>query len=249
MPGGSYVALSGLHTRLEQLDRLASDIANAGTAGYKMTRTSNTEATRPQFDAVFQSAIDVTTGGRRLDTSGGSINPTGRDLDVAIEGQGFFVVETPAGTRYTRNGHFARNAAGLLTTDDGSVVQGTGPVQLGPVKVGPLKLGLTEGKVVVAEDGTVRVGAAVAGTLAVVTFADPGKLVREGAMLRSDGMAPQRVGPVAIHGSALEQSNVSVVERIAELTDVMRSFEALQKAVSLQMNDIDAKAIDVLGRR
>jgi flagellar basal-body rod protein FlgF len=238
MPGGSYVALSGLHTRLEQLDRLASDIANAGTAGYKMTRTSNTEAPRPQFDAVFQSAIDVTTGGRRLDTVAGSITPTGRDMDVAIEGQGFFVVETAAGTRYTRNGRFARSAEGLLTTDDGSVVQGTN---------GPLPIGT--GKVVVAEDGTVRVGATVAGTLAVVTFADPGKLVREGAMLRSDGMAQKKVGPVVIHGGALEQSNVSVVERIAELTDVMRSFEALQKAISLQMNDIDAKAIDVLGRR
>ena len=238
MPGGAYVALSGLHTRQEQLDRLASDIANASTAGYKMTRTSNSEANRPQFDAVLQSAIDVTTGGRRLDTAAGSINPTGRDLDVAIEGQGFFVVETATGTRYTRNGHFARSADGFLTTDDGSVVQGTtGPLTLGP------------GQVTFAEDGTVRAGATVAGTLAVVTFADPGKLVREGAMLRSAGMEQQPVGRVALHGSALENSNVSVVERIAELTDVMRSFEALQKAVSLQMNDIDAKAIDVLGRR
>ena len=237
MPGGSYIALSGLHTRQEQLDRLASDIANASTAGYKMTRTSNTEANRPQFDAVFQSAIDVTTGGRRLDTASGSINTTGRDMDVAIEGQGFFVVETPNGTRYTRNGHFARSAAGQLTTDDGSVVQGT---------KGPLAIGL--GKVDIAEDGTVRVGGAVSGTLAVVTFADPGQLVREGAMLRSVGMEQQPVTSV-LHGGSLEQSNVSVVERIAELTNVMRSFEALQKAVSLQMNDIDAKAIDVLGRR
>lgn len=238
MPGGSYIALSGLHTRQEQLDRLASDIANASTAGYKMTRTSNNEANRPQFEAVFQSAIDVTTGGRRLDTANGSITATGRDMDVAIEGQGFFVVETPTGTRYTRNGHFVRSAAGQLTTDDGSVVQGT---------KGPLAIGT--GKVDVAEDGTVRVGDAVSGTLAVVTFADPGQLVREGAMLRSVGMEQVPVTTVAIHGRSLEQSNVSVVERIAELTNVMRSFEALQKAVSLQMNDIDAKAIDVLGRR
>ena len=164
MSGAGYIALSGMHTRLDQLDRLASDIANASTAGYKMTRTASAEANRPQFDALFQSAIDVTTGGRRLDTAAGSINPTGRDLDVAIEGQGFFVVETAAGTRYTRNGHFARNVDGLLTTDDGSVVQGT---------TGPLTIGT--GKVVVAEDGTVRVGDAVAGTLAVVTFADPGQ--------------------------------------------------------------------------
>ena len=147
MPGGSYIALSGLHTRQEQLDRLASDIANASTAGYKMTRTSNNEANRPQFEAVFQSAIDVTTGGRRLDTANGSITATGRAMDVAIEGQGFFVVETPTGTRYTRNGHFVRSAAGQLTTDDGSVVQGT---------KGPLAIG--SGKFDVAVDGTVGVG-------------------------------------------------------------------------------------------
>ena len=91
-------------------------------------------------------------------------------------------------------------------------------------------------------------GGAVTGKLALVTFADPGQLVREGGLLRSVGMEPQPVTSV-LHGGSLEQSNVSVVERIAELTNVMRSFEALQKAVSLQMNDIDAKAIDVLGRR
>jgi flagellar basal-body rod protein FlgF len=237
MAGSGYIALSGMHTRIDQLDRLASDIANASTAGYKMTRTASAEANRPQFEALFQSAIDVTTGGRRLDTAAGSINPTARDLDVAIEGQGFFVVETAAGTRYTRNGHFARNADGLLTTDDGSVVQGT---------TGPLTIGT--GKVVVAEDGTVRVGDAVAGTLAVVTFADPGSLVREGAMLRSDGMPQQPVARVAIHGGALEESNVSVVERIAELTDVRRSFEALQKAITLE-GASDSKAMDILGRR
>jgi flagellar basal-body rod protein FlgF len=237
MSGAGYIALSGMHTRLDQLDRLASDIANSSTAGYKMTRTSSTEANRPQFDAVFQSAIDVTTGGRRLDTTSGSINPTGRALDVAIEGQGFFVVETPAGTRYTRNGHFSRNVEGLLAADDGSLVQGT----TGPITIG-------EGKVVVAEDGTVRVGATVAGTLALVTFADPGRLVREGAMLRSDGMAQQPVGRVALHGNALEESNVSVVERIAELTEVRRSFEALQKAITLG-GTADSKAMEVLGRR
>src|SRR6185503_777517 len=124
------------------------------------------------------------------------------------------------------------NADGLLAADDGSVVQGT---------TGPLTIGT--GKVMVAEDGTVRVGDAVAGTLAVVTFADPGRLVREGSLLRSDGMEQEPVARVAIHGSALEESNVSVVERIAELTDVRRSFEALQKAITLEGSS-DSKAME-----
>ena len=237
MSGGSYVALSGMHTRLEQLDRLSTDIANASTPGYKMTRTSNSVSSRPQFDKVLESAIDVTTGGRRLDVSAGSVNPTGRDLDVALEGWGFFVVETPAGTRYTRNGHFVRSPEGLLATEGGGIVQGTdGPIEFGP------------GKVVFKEDGTLRVGATVAGTLAVVNFADPGKLVSEGSMLRADGLAQQEVGPIAIRGGALEESNVTVVVRIAELTDVMRGFEALQKAITIE-GQSDSKAMDILGRR
>lgn len=239
MSGSSYIALSGMRTRLDQLDRLGTDIANAATAGYKMERTSHTEADRPPFDAVFQTAIDVTTGDRRLDTAAGSINATGRDLDVAIEGKGFFVVQTAGGVRYTRNGHFSRRTDGVLTTDDGNVVQGTtGPLTLGP------------GKIAIDEDGTVRAGGAVAGQLSVVEFADPGKLVREsGAVLRADGVTPQAAANAVVRSGSLEQSNVAIVERIAELTDVMRSFEALQKAVSLQMNDIDARAIDILGRR
>ena len=115
MAGSQYIALSGMRSRLDELDRLSADIANAGTAGYKTERTTDAQADRPRFDAVLQTAIDVTPGGRRLDVTPGAINGTGRDLDLAIEGPGFFVVETPGGTRYTRNGHFARTTEGTLT--------------------------------------------------------------------------------------------------------------------------------------
>jgi flagellar basal-body rod protein FlgF len=243
MAGGQYIALSGMRTRLDQLDRLASDIANVGTAGYKAERSSHLEADRPVFDASLQSAIDVTTGGRRLDVSPGAVDSTGRELDLALDGEGFFTVQTQAGTRYTRNGHFSRDPAGHLVTADGGAVQGAeGPLTLGP------------GKIDVDADGTVRAGDTVAGRLAVVRFDDPGQLVAEsGALLRADPAAPPPV-PVAaeqvsIRSGALEQSNVSMVSRIAELTNVSRSFEALQKALSLMMNDVYGQAIQQLGRR
>jgi flagellar basal-body rod protein FlgF len=241
MSGGQYIALSGMRTRLDQLDRLAADIANVGTAGYKTERWSHLEADRPVFDDALQSAIDVTTGQRRLDVSGGAIDATGRELDVAMNGRGFFTVATAAGTRYTRNGNFSTNAAGLLVTADGGVVQGTeGPMTLGP------------GKVQVDADGTVHAGDAIAGRLAIVDFADPGQLVREsGAVLRPNGMVPTAVpaNQVSIRAGALEQSNVAMVERVAELTNVSRTFEALQKAVSLMMNDVYGQAIAQLGKR
>jgi flagellar basal body rod protein FlgG len=229
-----------MRTRLDQLDRLAADIANAGTAGYKTERSSNAQSDRPQFGAMLQTAIDVTTGQRRLNTAAGAIAPTGRPLDAAIDGDGFFAVETPGGAvRYTRNGHFATRTDGVLTTDDGSVVQGAS----GPINVGT-------GQVTIAEDGTVSSNGTAAGKLQLVAFDNPGTLVREGSsLLRSDVDMPHAATDVTVRSGSLEQSNVSVVERIAELTDVTRTFEALQKALSLQMNDLDGRAIEVLGRR
>jgi flagellar basal-body rod protein FlgF len=239
MAGGHYVALSGMRTRLDELDRLASDIANVGTAGYKAERTGFRNAPRPVFDAALETAIDASTGGRRLDARPGAIERTGRDLDIAIEGRGFLVVDTPAGPRYTRNGHLTRQVDGTLVTGDGAVVRGD---------EGPLTVG--EGKLVIDDDGTVRAGGVVAGKLAIVDFADPSALVREsGALLRAGTAPPTPAENPLVRTGALEQSNVSVVDRVAELTNVSRSFQALQKAVSVLMNDIDGRAVDSLSRR
>jgi flagellar basal-body rod protein FlgF len=240
MPGGQYIALSGMRSRLDELDRLSIDLANAGTAGYKSERVGNATADRPAFNDALQSAIDVTSGGRRLDTSSGSVEPTGRDLDVAIEGNGYFTIQTPGGNRYTRNGHFTRNVEGFLTTSTGSPVLGDDGE--------PIKLGA--GKVKFEEDGRVMSGTTVAGRLAVVTFADAGKLVHEsGATLRAPDQTAEPAEKVSVHQGALEQSNVTVVQRISEITDVTRAFEALQKSVSVMMNDVYGQAIQQLGRR
>mgnify|MGYP001256872438 CR=1 FL=1 len=238
MAGAQYIALSGMRSRLDELDRLASDIANAGTSGYKSERTTDAQASRPRFDAVLQTAIDVAPGGKRLDVSAGPLASTGRDLDFALEGDGFFTVQTPGGPRYTRNGHFSVRPDGTLTTDDGHPVGGvTGPITLGP------------GKVTVDQDGTIHAGGSPAGRLAIVRFDDPGRLRREsGALLVSD-MPPGPAPGASVKSGALEESNVTVVQRIAELTNVSRTFEALQKALTLMMNDVDGRAVELLGRR
>ncbi|HEY2904415.1 MAG TPA: flagellar hook-basal body complex protein, partial [Vicinamibacterales bacterium] len=114
MAGGYYTALSGMRTRMDALDRLAADIANASTAGYKTERAGTTQADRPSFGTVLQSAVDVANGEARTDLRPGALAPTGRPLDVAIHGSGFFVVQTPQGERYTRNGHLVRGANGSL---------------------------------------------------------------------------------------------------------------------------------------
>ena len=115
------------------------------------------ETDRPSFGAALQSAVDVANGEARTDLRPGAMATTGRPMDVAIQGSGFFVVKTPQGERYTRNGHLVRGIDGTLSTDEGDPVIGTeGPITIdtGTVSVDP--------------DGTVRNGASIAGKLKIV---------------------------------------------------------------------------------
>jgi flagellar basal body rod protein FlgG len=240
MAGSYYIALSGMRARLDALDRVASDIANVSTAGYKGQRGTTMQADRPQFGQTLQAAIDVADGPARLDLSGGAIAPTGRDLDLAIDGPGLFAVNTPGGLRYTRDGQFVRRADGVLTNSAGDAVES--------VAGGPITL--PSGAVQIDEDGSVRVGASVVGRLKVVEFDAPQALVKDNAHLfRADSQAPKAATASAVRTGSLEQSNVSVVERLTQLTSVTRGFEALQRALSTMVNDIDGRAIAELGRR
>jgi len=239
MPGAYYVALGGMKSRLGALDRLASDIANVSTAGYKAERASTAQSDRPDFGASLTAAIDVGEGATKIDFRAGAIAPTGRDLDAAIDGPGFFSVDTPAGERYTRDGRFVRRNDGVLTTVEGHPVLGTS----GPITVG-------KGPVKFDADGTLRSGAAISGRLKIVEFDDTAALSRANTYLfKADNATPDAATHSAVRAGALEQSNVSVVDRIAELTGVSRSFESMQKALATMSNDMDGRAITELGRR
>ena len=240
MAGGTYSALSGLQTRLAQLDRLAADIANAGTAGYKTERVPTVEARRPDFGQVLQTAIDVAPAPGLTDFRGGQIQNTGRDLDVALEGRGFFEIDTPDGIRYTRNGQFSRRPDGTLVTADGETVRGDTDA---PIVVGA-------GAIAVEPDGSVRAGGVLAGKLRIVDFGDYVSLRREGGRFRAEGTAATAATPATrVHGGALEASNVQLPERMVQMTEVARAFEALQRGITTLMNDVDGRAISELGRR
>lgn len=241
MPSGAYVALSGLQTRADRLDRLAVDIANANTAGYKLERPTSRAVPRSSFSSVLDSAVDVVPGPPSVDFSAGPLVPTGRDLDLAIEGPGFFAIQTPAGVRYTRNGHFTRNADGTVVTVDGSpLLDDSGsPMQL---PAGMLEVG---------QDGTLRVGKTTVGRPGVTVFDAPELLIREnGVHFRApEGVTGEMRTDSKVHSGTLEQSNVSLAEAMAELTEVVRGYEALQRGMTALMNDMDGRAITELGRR
>lgn len=238
MAGGYYTALSGMRARMDALDRVASDIANASTAGYKTERGGTVQADRPSFGAVLQSAVDVVDGTPKIDLRAGALAPTGRSLDVAIEGRGFFVVDTPQGQRYTRNGHLVRSAEGLLATDEGDVLVGAS----GPIRIGT-------DAIEIDADGTVHSGKSAAGTLKIVDFDANAKLERDGGSRFRTAASPQAIENPSFASGALEQSNVSVVERVAELTEVSQGYQTLLRAVSVLMNDVDKGAITELGRK
>jgi flagellar hook-basal body protein len=94
MAGGIYSALSGLQSRATRLDHIAEDIANAGTSGYKGGRHTSMVSERQTFSATLDSAVDVVVAPSRVDFRPGENTPTGRDLDLAIEGPGFFEIQT-----------------------------------------------------------------------------------------------------------------------------------------------------------
>ena len=234
MPGGAYSALSGMRMRLDDLDRLAADLANVGTAGYKTERTSTEEARRA-FASALDSAIDVTHGGtedqlrRRSDCVDRDAISTWRSRD---RGSSRSKRQAACATRAA--GSFKVQADGLLTTMDDMPVQGeSGEIH---VPVGP---------VTVMADGTIRVSQTDAGKVKVVRFENEDGLVREsGTRFRApDGIEATEVEDARIFAGSLEQSNVSVVERVAVMTEVSRAFEALQKGISVLMNEIDGRAI------
>jgi flagellar basal body rod protein FlgG len=227
-----------MQSRLESLDRIAVDLANISTAGYKTERTTRFAAER-DFSAMLESAVDVSPGGTRTSWQRGTIANTGRNLDAAIDGDGLFAVQTPYGIRYTRSGNFTRRQDGVLSTVDGNPVL---DAQNRPIKLGT-------GALAIEPDGTVRSGEVPSGRIHLWKVNED-DLVREGgAQFRlAPGVTPTASTAVLVPNS-LEQANVSLVDRMAMLTEVTRSFEALQKGVSVLMNDLDGRAISELGKR
>jgi flagellar basal body rod protein FlgG len=227
-----------MQARLAELDRIASDLANVSTAGYK-TERSATYAAERDFEFALQSAVDVAAGGTRTDLRPGTIATTGRSLDVAIDGPGFFAIETAQGVRYTRSGNFTRGADGTLATVDGDAV-------LDPRN---RKITLGTGPIDIDAAGSITVGGAPAGQIPIWAIGEQDLIRETGSRFRAAaGVKPAPSNAILVPG-ALEGANVSMVDRMVTLTEVTRSFEALQRGISILSNDIDSRAITELGRR
>src|SRR5580700_10858369 len=169
----SISAASGMRSRMESLDLLANNLANAETAGYKADREFYSVYTSAEASAdAFNNFTTLPVVEKQwTDLSAGDLRPTWNPLDVAADGEGLFAIQTPRGVRYTRDGNFRLSPTGTLTTADGGAVRAqTGlPITLDatlPVEILP--------------DGTVQQGGNPVAKLELTTFA-PGSIAKEGA--------------------------------------------------------------------
>lgn len=245
-----YTMTSGGIAAMARLDQVAQNVANVSTPGYKAgrlvfrVRPLDETAAGPTTAPFARTANQVTEVETVRDFSTGPIRMSGNPLDVAINGDGFFVVSTPRGERYTRQGTFSMDEEGFLVTHAGERVQGDG---------GEINLrGSGNGSVAtIGEDGTVTVDRSQVGRLKIVSFGDEPKLVPEGNALFSaaPGTFPTPVeqSNVRLAPEAYEGANVDAVAGMIELVDVTRGFETYMSAMK-RLDEVVQRAINDIGR-
>ena len=238
------VAASGMRARMESLDLLANNVANASTGGYKADREFYSLYVAPESAAADPSdpAQTMPVIERHwTDLSQGVIQNTGNPLDVALSGKGFFAVEGPGGPLYTRNGSFHLAADGKLVTAEGYAVRNSANSAITLQSSRPIEI---------ASDGTVSQDGNVIGQLSVVDFTSTAGLSKQGNnYFRASGQAPTSAPPagVTVEQGKLEGSNSGTADSAIRLVGIMRQFEMLQKAVSLGA-DMSKQAIEQVAK-
>jgi flagellar basal-body rod protein FlgF len=226
----TIAAASGMRARMESLDMLANNMANADTSGYKTDREFYNLYVNPEAETAEGSPATLPVIERPwTDFSQGSLRPTGSPLDLALTGKGFFAVDGPSGSLYTRNGNFRVSSAGRLVTAEGYPVRAVGGAKLQVQPSMPVEI---------SADGTVNQDGQNLGQIEIADFSDPSSVTKQGANYFRTALAVQPASGVEVAQGKLESSNVGPAESAVRLVSVMRQFEMLQKAVTLggQMN-------------
>jgi flagellar basal body rod protein FlgG len=225
---------------MESLDLLANNIANASTGGYKADREFYSLYVGTEAQDEDASAAMPVIERQWTDLSQGSVHATGNPLDLALEGSGFFTVQGPNGPLYTRNGNFHLASDGRLMGADGYPAQSVDGTALTIAASQPVEI---------MGDGTVRQGAAAIGQLAIVDFADPAALAKQGAnyFVADPAAKPAAPSGTSVGQGQLEDSNAGTADGAVRLVAVMRQFEMMQKAVTIG-NDMTKQAIEQVAK-
>jgi flagellar basal-body rod protein FlgF/flagellar basal-body rod protein FlgG len=237
MDSGYYAACTALAARTAALDTIANNLANASTPGYRAEHNIFSAVLADSARAPgtsFSRAVNNygIMSGTTLDRSQGALQKTGNPLDVAIQGAGFFAVQTAKGVMYTRDGSFQVSATGQLTTATGDpVLSDHGVINILP------------GPVAISPDGTISSKGAVAGKFRVVDFKPGTQLHSVGGTYYSapEGSETPSVDSTVQQG-ALENSNVNPVASVVELITAQRAAEMSQRALTMFNSEMDKTA-------
>lgn len=231
-----------MQARMQSLDIVANNIANASTGGYKNDSEFYTVFTSEAADADGE---DVPTTLPMIqkhwtDFSQGTLESTNNPLDLGLQGSGFFAVQGPSGPLYTRHGSFKLSATGTLVTGDGfAVMDRTGQaITLTPNQ-----------RVEVSPDGSLHQNGQVVAQVQLVDFKEPGAVTKQGHnyFQNISGKAPSDAADVQVYQGKVEGSNVSPAHGAMRLVTLTRQFEMMQKAISIS-NDMGREAIEQVAK-
>jgi flagellar basal-body rod protein FlgF len=242
MDNSQLIGLSQLDVLQRKMDIIANNLANIGTSGYRAEQPIFSEYLMPVASDSTSGTTDaeilfVEDRALHRDFSFGRMEQTGNELDVALNGEGWLVIETADGERYTRAGGFTLDDFGQLTTMQGHPVLGDG---------GPIAFQPNESHITIAADGTISSSAGLKGRLRVVTFADERVLAKEAANLFSSPEAPVAAVNPRVSQGVRELSNVNAIQQISEMIQVTRAYEATARMLA-DTNELESDAIDTLG--
>lgn len=244
MDSGYYAAMTGLVARSQALDVAAANLANAQTPGYRAEREFfrsvllGPDAQNSQLGETVNNYGLL--GGDILNFAQGALQQTGNPLDLALQGPGFFAIETANGLRYTRDGSFHRSPKGLLVTAaNESVLSSTGQ-----------SISVPPGEISIGGDGLLSVEGGVVAAIGVSTFSSDTSLTAEGAnrYIAPAGAKPKQSNNTTVHQGAIEASNQDVVQGTMELIMMQRQAEMMQKALTTFHNDFNKFATEDLPR-
>lgn len=242
MDNALLIGLSRQAALKRELDVIANNLANMNTGGFRAGKMRFEEYIMPVASASSLPAGQrdlsyVRDGLALVDFTPGTIEQTGNPLNAALNGAGWFTIQTKNGERYTRSGAFTLDAQGTLVTVAGDQVM----TQSGPATFAP-----GETDIAIAADGTITSSAGTKGKLRIASFADETTLRREGESLFSGNNA-RPAENVRVVGGAVEKSNVRAVGEITRMVEVTRSYQQIAKILQ-DRDELQQNAISTLGQ-
>ena len=220
---------SKLNGLTREFEIIAHNMANASTTGFKRKCNTFSQSLAAQGTETQAETDTKTELHSVFDFSQGNFIETGRSLDFALCGNGFFVIETPDGPLYTRNGMFRLDQNGQIADSSGRIVSG----QAGPISIPP-NVGLSQ--IHVSSDGSISAAGTTVGKFKLVDFKDKeGELVAAGlnCFQASETAEPQTPESIIIKQGFQENSNVQMVEELVDMIMVTRLYEANMKFMSV----------------